>query len=115
MAFNPKIYHRKSIRLKGYDYPHNGAYFVTLCSYEKECIFSTVEAGLASALHPKPTVQLKDPGKIIHKNWNRISERFENVQIDDLVIMLNHIHGILFIRKSDKRVDSFRQKDQIIN
>ena len=106
MAFNPEVHHRRSIRLQGYDYSGEGAYFVTICSYKRECIFSTVGAGLASALHSKPIIQLKDPGKIILKIWNKIPERFENVLIDDLVIMPNHIHGILFIEKSDKRVDA---------
>jgi REP element-mobilizing transposase RayT len=46
---------------------------------------------------------LKTPGKIILKNWNKISQRFKNVRTDDLVIMPNHIHGILMIY-DNKRV-----------
>ncbi|MEN8155295.1 MAG: hypothetical protein ABFR75_14875 [Acidobacteriota bacterium] len=105
MAFDPEIHHRRSIRLKGYDYSRNGAYFVTVCSYKKECLFSTVGAGLASALNNISEIELKTPGKIILENWNRIPERFKNVMVDNIVIMPNHIHGIIIIEKRD-RVDA---------
>ena len=105
MGFDHEIHHRRSIRLKGYEYSHNGAYFVTICSLKKECIFSTVGAGLVSAQYNTIEIKLKEPGKIILEKWNKIPERFGNVFIDDLVIMPNHIHAIIII-DSRNRVDA---------
>ena len=68
---------------------------MTICSLKKECIFSTVGAGLASAQNNTIEIKLKIPGKIILENWNKIPERFENIIIDDIVIMPNHFHGII--------------------
>jgi len=95
MVYNSEIHHRRSIRLKGYDYSSADAYFVTVCSYKKELIFSSVRAGLASAPNHNNSVILKSPGKIISNCLYKIPERFKNVVIDEFVIMPNHFHGIL--------------------
>lgn len=105
MVFDLEIHHRRSIRLKGYDYSKDGVYFVTVCSYKKECLFSTVGAGLASAQDKRNTIELKAPGKIILENWNRISEMHVNVIVDDIVVMPNHVHGIIMIENRN-RVDA---------
>ncbi|MCK9560057.1 MAG: transposase, partial [Candidatus Marinimicrobia bacterium] len=39
MKLNPEHYRRRSIRLKGYDYLQSGAYFVTICAHNRECLF----------------------------------------------------------------------------
>ena len=41
--YNPKIHHRKSIRLKGYDYSQDGLYFITICCFERACLFGKIE------------------------------------------------------------------------
>ena len=71
-------------------------------------MFSDVGATLAVAQNSagqenRNEIVLKTPGKIILKNWNKISQRFKNVRTDDLVIMPDHIHGILMIY-DNKRV-----------
>lgn len=108
MKFDPEIHHRRSMRLKGYDYSMVGAYFVTICTHNRESLFSDVGATLAVAQNSagqenRNEIVLKTPGKIILKIWNKISQRFKNVRTDDLVIMPNHIHGILMIY-DNKRV-----------
>ena len=102
MPFDPEIHHRRSIRFKGYDYSRDGAYFVTICSLKKECLFSSVGAGLASAQNNTIGIELKEPGEIILENWNKIPERFNNVIADDIIIMPNHIHGIIIIGRGNR-------------
>jgi len=79
---------RRSIRLQGYDYSQAGAYFVTICTQNKECLFGEIENG---------KMRLNDAGKMARKYWDDIPAHFPNVTPDVFVVMPNHIHGILFI------------------
>jgi len=81
MAYDPEKHHRRSIRLKDHDYSQNGAYFVTLCSFGRECCFT----------------QFPELAAIVDEEWRRIPERFPNAFIDDYVVMPNHFHGIIVI------------------
>ena len=82
MKYNPDVHHRRSIRLKHYDYSRNGAYFVTLCTFDRGCYFARFP-------------QLRD---IVDGQWNMIPERFPNVELDEYVIMPNHFHRIVVIQ-----------------
>jgi REP element-mobilizing transposase RayT len=82
---------RKWIRLKKYDYSDAGWYFVTICSQNMECLFGNVVDN---------QIKLNKFGKIVQQYWLRISEYFDNVVLDEFVIMPNHIHGIVVIRNS---------------
>ena len=86
MAYNPEVHRRQSIRLRGYDYSRAGAYFVTLCAWQRECLFGEVVDG---------EMWLNDAGRIIDEAWQRISTHFSGVDIDQCVIMPNHFHGIV--------------------
>lgn len=79
--FNPDIHHRRSIRLKDYDYSTAGAYFVTICTWDRGCCFEE---------YP----QLKE---IVENQWRMLPERFEGIMLDEYVIMPNHMHGIIVI------------------
>jgi putative transposase len=79
---------RKQIRLLHYDYALSGAYYVTFCSYEKKCIFSSIVEG---------KVHLTALGKIIDEEWNAIQEVRPSVMIDEYVIMPNHVHAIIIL------------------
>ncbi len=81
-------HNRRSIRMRGYDYSQAGAYFVTLCTHNRECLFGNVENG---------AIALNDAGDIAADCWLRIPEHFPNVELDEWVIMPNHVHGILVI------------------
>ena len=61
---------------------------MTVCAWNRECLFGSV-AG--------ETVNLSDCGKIIADVWNKLPERFPSVELDEFVIMPNHIHGILIL------------------
>lgn len=88
MAFDTDKYHRRSIRLKGYDYRHPGAYFVTICTQDRACLFGDVLTG---------EMRFNEAGRMVIAEWERISERFPNVELDTFVVMPNHIHSIIMI------------------
>ena len=86
MKYNPEIHHRRSIRLKEYDYSQAGAYFITMCTWQKECLFGKIL---------NAEIMLSSVGKIVQQEWCNISKRFLNVELDTFVIMPNHLHGII--------------------
>jgi REP element-mobilizing transposase RayT len=88
MTFNPDIHHRRSIRLRDYDYDSCGAYFVTMCTHERECLFG----GIAGDV-----MELSAAGRKVAEVWNGLSGRFPHVMTDEFVVMPNHVHGIIFI------------------
>ncbi|MBI9050823.1 MAG: hypothetical protein JEZ00_15490 [Anaerolineaceae bacterium] len=92
---NPSIHHRRSIRLKAYDYSQVGAYFVTICTHEKECRFGDVVSG---------EMVLNELGKIAWNQWECLSERFPNIVMNEFVVMPNHMHGIIIINERDNTI-----------
>jgi len=88
MRYDPDIHHRRSIRLKGYDYSMAGAYFVTTCVQGRECLFGAVADGV---------MHLNEAGRMIRKWWLKLPDKFPDVAIDEYVIMPNHFHGIITI------------------
>ena len=88
MTFSPDIHHRRSIRLKDYDYSSVGAYFVTICVLNRECLFGDIVDG-----EMKPF----DSGKIVETVWGELPERFPNVEMGEFIVMPNHFHGIIIL------------------
>ena len=86
--FSPLRKNRRSIRLKGYDYSRCGAYFVTICTLNRKCLFGDVVDGL---------MQLNDAGRMVQKCWCAIPDHFPHAQLDQFVVMPNHVHGIIMI------------------
>jgi putative transposase len=86
--YDPQQHHRRSIRLPGYDYSQTGAYFVTMVTHGRECLFGDI---LEGEIHITPV------GDIVHREWERLTHRFPHVMLDSYVIMPNHIHGIIVI------------------
>ncbi len=89
MKFNPDKHHRRSIRLKEYDYSRPGAYFVTLCVHDRECLFGDITGG---------EICLNEYGKIVQTEWLKSSEIRNEIKLDVYQIMPNHFHGIVIIR-----------------
>ncbi len=81
-------HHRRSIRLKGYDYSQAGAYFVTVVAWHRECLFGEIR---------NAEMRLSRYGEIAQKWWNEIYVHFPNVETGAFVIMTNHVHGIIWI------------------
>ena len=84
--YNPNIRHRKSIRLKGYDYSQAGKYFITICVQDRECLFGEIVDG---------KMMLNDAGRIANECWLNIPEHFPHAVLHQHVVMPNHIHGII--------------------
>ena len=80
MGYDPKKHHRRSIRLRGWDYTSPGAYFVTICTHNGQCLFED------------PTLR-----RVVETMWQRIPRHFPHVQLDEFVVMPNHVHGIIWI------------------
>ena len=85
---------RKSTRLKNFDYSSNGAYFVTICTQNKEKILCNIVGGDA---HIAPSVELKSYGKTVDRYINNISSKYPHITVDKYVIMPNHIHLMIRI------------------
>ena len=83
-----KLYCRKSIRLKNYDYSSNGYYFVTICVQNREKLFGEI---VGTTLCGRPN----NPDKIITKWLLELENKFKGIKIDEYVVMPNHIHFII--------------------
>lgn len=81
--YDPEKHHRRSIRLKDYNYTQSGAYFITICSWDRQCIFGDLLNG---------EMRLNEYGRVVDEYWHRIRENFQNVEIDKFVIMPNQFH-----------------------
>jgi REP element-mobilizing transposase RayT len=89
---NPVLHHRRSIRLKDYDYSQQGTYFVTVCAQNRLSLFGCIA---------EEKMLLNDAGKFANKCWLEIPEHFPHVTLDEFIVMPNHIHGIIIIDTMD--------------
>lgn len=96
MSYDPQKHHRRSIRLKGYDYSQGGAYYFTIVAQNRACLFGNIV---------NAEMVLNDAGEMFWKQWNALTERFPNIELDEFVVMPNHIHGILLITDNTRRGD----------
>ena len=85
---------RKPNRLNGFDYSSNGAYFVTVCTQNKQCILGKIVGG---GVLDAPLVELSNYGKIIDKQINIMNSVYSNITVEKYVIMPNHIHMLIFV------------------
>lgn len=90
MANIHRDHHRRSIRLQGYDYSQAGAYFVTIVTQDRTCLFGGVVDG---------QMRLNDHGEIVREEWLRTAQMRPNVTLDAFVIMPNHVHGIIILHE----------------
>jgi len=88
MPYDPNKHHRRSIRLKGYDYSQAGAYFVTICVQHRECLFGEIS---------NQEMQCNPFGDVVWKWWNELPNYYARVQLDEFIVMPNHMHAIVVI------------------
>ena len=87
VGYDPEKHHRHALRLKGFDYSQPGAYFVTICSWQHQPLFE--RAALRS---------------ILLETWHQLPARYTNLSLDTLVVMPDHIHGILHLTSPVKQI-----------
>ncbi|MCY3747660.1 MAG: transposase [Chloroflexi bacterium] len=74
--------------MQGYDYSQAGAYFVTIATRRKLCLFGAVKDG---------TVRLNASGQLMMETWEWLGRRYPYVELDEYVVMPNHLHGIIIL------------------
>jgi putative transposase len=92
MRYNPEIHRRRSIRLKGYDYGQAGLYCITICAWQRQCIFGAIANG---------EMQLGPLGTIARDEWLRTAELRPHIALAEFVVMPNHLHGIIVMGDMD--------------
>jgi REP element-mobilizing transposase RayT len=98
MTYDPQRHHRRSIRLKGYDYSQAGAYFITICTQDRACLLGDVVDG---------EMQENEFGEIVRAEWFASADIRQEIRLnpDEFVVMPNHIHGIVWIIAPHRRGD----------
>jgi REP element-mobilizing transposase RayT len=94
MKYDPEVHHRRSIRLKNYDYSHSGAYFVTVCTHNRECLLGEITDS---------EMVVNEYGTIVSKSWEWLGVQYDHVELDAWMIMPNHMHGIIVINHDSCR------------
>ncbi|HRI27846.1 MAG TPA: hypothetical protein PK239_03725 [Chitinophagales bacterium] len=84
--YNPNIHHRRSIRLKGYNYAQAGLYFITICCQDRICRFGSVVDG---------KMILNDAGRMVEKWYYELENKFPDIRCHEMVVMPNHFHCII--------------------
>ena len=88
MSYDPDRHHRRSIRLRNYDYSSAGTYFVTILVKDRECLLGEIVDG---------KMHLSEIGVVVRDIWETLPERYPGVELDESVIMPNHTHGVIVI------------------
>ncbi len=97
MRYDPDKHHRRSIRLKDYDYGLLGAYFLSICAQDRLCLFGDIV---------DDQMVLNDAGEMVETVFSDLSRRFLKIEIEAHVIMPNHCHGIIIVNENDCRGES---------
>lgn len=95
LKYAPNIHHRRSIRLKGYDYSQKGLYFVSICTQNREYLFGNIIDGI---------MIMNDAGKMVESQWLALSQRYQRVDLNEYVVMPNHFHGIFTLNNHPESV-----------
>ncbi len=88
MRYDSDKHHRRSIRLRAYDYSQAGAYFITLCVHDRACLFGDIADGV---------MHLNDLGRAVESEWLHTRGVRPQVELDEYVVMPNHFHGIVVV------------------
>lgn len=86
--YDPTIHHRRSVRLRRYDYNQEGAYFITICAKDRKHLFGKII---------DKEMYMNKFGEIVYKEWEALPDRWEHIELGAFQIMPNHMHGILVL------------------
>ena len=103
MTLHKNKYRVETTRLSAWDYSAAGYYFVTVCTFDRSCLFGDIGNG---------EMTLSPQGLIVAEEWQNTSELRENVYLDEWIVMPNHFHGIVILQNGpcrDADRDAFNQ------
>jgi REP element-mobilizing transposase RayT len=101
--FDPDKHHRRSVRLKEYDYAQPDGYFITIVTYQRECLFGEIVG---------EEMQLNKFGLVAQQQWEKLPKRFPNIELGTFVVMPNHVHMIIQIMDESRRGTAENQNDR---
>ena len=94
MTTNSEARHRRSIRLQDYDYALAGAYFITIVTKDRKCLFGDIADG---------EIRLNDCGQTVQDEWEKSAKIRKEIELDAFVVMPNHVHAIIIITDGSGR------------
>lgn len=100
MTLFRNTYRVESVRLKGYDYSSNGAYFITICTKNMRSYFGRIQDG---------EMELSPIGQIAYNCWIQLFEAFPNAIMDEFIIMPNHMHGLIIIKNEGESTEAIHR------
>jgi putative transposase len=86
MSYDPEVHRRRSIRLRNFDYAASGGYFLTLCTFQRTCLFGDVVEG---------AVKLNEAGELVREEWVKSGDIRDEIHLGEFVVMPNHFHAIV--------------------
>lgn len=92
MTLTNNKYHRRSIRLRDYDYSQAGTYYITICTQNRVSLFGNITDS---------KIVLNDAGTMVEKWWLELPQKFQDIALDEYIIMPNHFHGIIIINNNN--------------
>lgn len=95
MNYNPKIHHRRSIRLKEFDYTNPAAYFITICVQNRDWLLGEIVEN---------QMLLNVVGTLAKNQWEQLPKFFEHIELDEFQFMPSHLHGIIIINKRPDQI-----------
>ena len=106
MTHSRQRHHRRTLRLEGFDYTQTGYYFVTIVVKERKCLLGEI-AG--------EEMKLNEMGRIVAASWKWLGDQYPYVELDEYIVMPNHVHGIIVIKDTDNgAIASHRRGDSRI-
>lgn len=96
---------RKHLRLREYDYATPGAYFVTVCTHHRKCLFGAIV---------DQEMRLNALGRIVERSWFDLRNHYERTELENFVVMPNHVHGILVLKPSPASGDRIHLLPEIV-
>jgi putative transposase len=97
VAYDPSRHHRRTIRLKGYDYSQTGAYFVTICVQDRRCLFGEIVGD---------GLRMNEGGRMVARWSAELPNKFPTIEIGESIVMPNHFHGIVVITEIPRATDT---------
>ena len=101
---------RKSPRLKNFDYHAIGAYFITICTQNRRCILSRI---VGTGVLDCPQIELTNYGEIADKYINQLNDFYDHLSVESYVIMPNHIHILLWVKKSQNTMENGQSRTPV--